>query len=113
MLEGKIIDGGDGPSLLAWARLGIADERVHSIGTYFGGGVTFGADAKRLGIAIAHARLGKPPRRTTDIRNIAPRPAETAIEISYAHSLNDRISIQPNIQYVVDPDGIRIPGTRW
>lgn len=81
----------------AWARIGTADTRFNAIGMYVGGGVTIGAPERRFGAAIAHARLGSPARADS------PERAETIIEITYAHAIGDRLMVQPDVQYVINP----------
>ena len=46
-----------------WVRVGTAEARFNPIGFYLGGGVAVGPENRRLGIAVAHARLGSPGRR--------------------------------------------------
>lgn len=45
------------------------------------------------GIAIAHAGFDTPGRD------------ETTIELTYQYKLNDRLSVQPDIQYIINPTG--------
>lgn len=80
-----------------WVRVGTAETKFNPIGFYFGGGVAVGPAKRRLGIAVAHARLGKPARRILD------RKAETVVELTYAHAIGERVVVQPDVQYVIDP----------
>ncbi len=93
LVEGKLADKLDG-----WIRIGIADDRVNLIGRYLGGGLTWGVDGSRFGAAIAHARLGNDARRTAPLDR-----AETAIELSYEHRIGPNLSVQPDVQYVINP----------
>ncbi|MBU4434263.1 MAG: carbohydrate porin [Alphaproteobacteria bacterium] len=48
--------------------------------------------------AIAHAGIGKPARRSGDLPS-----AETTVELTYRYQVNDRLALQPDVQYVVHP----------
>lgn len=87
-------------SLEGWIRTGIAQPRINPIALYLGGGLSYGKDDNRVGLAVAHARLGK------DGRALASPPlhrAETAIELTYNHQLLHWLHVQPDMQYVVHP----------
>ena len=71
---------------------------------YFGGGLNYYSPFNRkkdmVGIAIAHANLCK------DYYNLYKDNLlrfETAIELNYALSVNKYITIQPNVQYIINP----------
>lgn len=108
-LEGTLAGSKDSATLDAWLRIGAAAPAVNPIGTYVGGGITYGTDESRAGIAVAHARLGNPQHRAALLSGIDARRAETAIEASYARTVLNRIVLQPDLQYIVDPgwDGAR------
>ncbi|MGH6780754.1 MAG: carbohydrate porin [Sphingomonadaceae bacterium] len=93
LVEGGIADGLDG-----WVRIGLADDRVNPIGSYLGGGFTWGREGSRFGVAFAHARLGDGARSTAPLDR-----AETAIELSYERAIGPHLSIQPDVQYVINP----------
>lgn len=97
LVEGPLVRRG-AAELGGWLRIGVASDAVNPIGLYLGGGATFGTEDRRIGLAFAHARLGDPARQAEDLRR-----AETAIELSYAHRVHPRISLQPDVQYVVHP----------
>lgn len=103
MVEGRIAGDEDGPGLDGWLRLGIASKRVHPIHGYLGGGIAYGTEERRVGIAVAHARLGRPAMLAGDAFGNRPKRAETNIELSYSHALSDRIRVQPDVQYIVNP----------
>ena len=81
-----------------WFRVGAASADANPIGLYLGGGVAWGHDRARLGLAIAHARLGEPALRGTSSDR-----AETAIELTYSHRLAPGVIVQPDLQYVINP----------
>lgn len=103
MIEGRIAGEEDGPGVDAWVRLGVAGRRVNPVHSYLGGGIAYGTEERRFGIAIAHARLGRPAMLAGDEFGNRPKRAETNIELSYSHALSDRIRIQPDIQYIINP----------
>ena len=89
-------------------RLGQADERFNVLAGYLGlGAVVFGPfesrQADRLGIAVATARTGD--RYRDQVRGIGGRAThrETAWELTYRLEISDRLSIQPDVQYVRNP----------
>ena len=82
-----------------WLRVGVAKSAINPIGVYWGGGVTYGGDDSRLGLAFAHARLGDPALRAGE----GDRRAETNIELTWAVRLNDRLTVQPDVQYIFNP----------
>lgn len=86
-----------GQPIEAWVRVGTADTDFNAIGLYAGGGVTIGQPESKFGAAIAHARLGSPARADFSER------AETIVEMTYAHSIGDRLMVQPDVQYVINP----------
>jgi porin len=93
-----LIEGSVTGKLDAWIRVGIADGRVNPIDRYVGGGVTWGRDGSRVGLAVAHARLGDEAYGTAVLDR-----AETAIELSYDHEVSPNFSVQPDVQYVINP----------
>ena len=84
-----------------WVRAGTAATAVNAIGLYTGGGIAVGPEESRWGLALARARLGNPARR-------AAAPAaldkhETVIELTYARAVAEWLTIQPDVQYVINP----------
>lgn len=86
-----------GQPLHAWVRVGTASAAANPIGVYAGGGLVFGPEARRAGLALSHARLG------STARTPGTEGAETIIEATYAHAINDRLIVQPDVQYVINP----------
>ena len=107
LVEGRLLGGGDGERLLTgWVRAGIADRRVNRIASYVGGGVTlaapFGGRAgDDAGLAVMRAGFGNPVRRI----ETGLRRAETTIEATYHASIGGGLALQPDIQYVFNPNG--------
>ncbi|PZX12220.1 porin [Breznakibacter xylanolyticus] len=77
---------------------GICPGNIGNHHYYVGGGITMNGllnnGTDELGVAIAHAGL----------KNHTAHH-ETTIEISYRYPLHDRLFIQPDVQYIVNPAG--------
>ena len=97
LIEGPLDRGIEG-----WVRVGVADDRANPIGLYLGGGIAHGPAHSRIGLAVAHARLGAPARHTLIEGRTADR-AETAFELTWARRLVEGVIVQPVLQYVIDP----------
>lgn len=102
MIEGPLAGRDTDKPVNGWLRLGVADARVSPISTSIVGGVTFGDEGRKWGIAFAHARLGKRSRLGDTVTAKLDR-AETNVELSYAHAINDRLTLQPDVQFVRNP----------
>lgn len=93
-----------------FVRLGVADGRTNRFGAYAGGGLTYagpvpGRDRDVIGVGVASARNGDAyasRRRNRGGRSASG--AETAVELSYRARLVPWISVQPDLQLVLDPD---------
>ncbi|HEU4959330.1 MAG TPA: carbohydrate porin [Sphingomonas sp.] len=97
-----LVEGPLSGRLSGWLRIGLADARANPIAAYVGGGLTHGDDRSQLGIAIARAMLRGPARRSL-LDGVRARRAETAIELTWARRIAKGVTIQPDIQYVIDP----------
>lgn len=94
--------------LSVFGRLGVTNDEVERIGVYAGGGAVYtgvvpGRPGDAAGLGVAHARNGSPflrSRRTTGAR---VERAETVVELTYRLRLSDRLSFQPDLQWIVDP----------
>lgn len=112
VVEGPLFDDHRGHRLVTgWLRAGIADARVNRIASYVGGGVTLASplgsrDGDDAGISVMRAGFGGPARRAVP----GSRRAETTIEATYHVSLGGGLAVQPDVQYVIHPDGA--PGRR-
>lgn len=98
----------DDKGLKGWARIGVANADVQAMSYYVGAGLTYtglivGRDHDVLGFAVAHAAFGKAYRDTMseDI------DAETAFEVTYQAEIKPGLIIQPDIQYIHHPSGLK------
>ena len=109
-------------ALTAFAQLGIGDSRVNQIGGYFGSGLTLtgpfaGRADDELGLGVAAALMGSHFTRAQSAA-FGPTPAEITIELTYLAQAISRLSVQPDLQYVIHPGGTRalpnalVPGLR-
>jgi porin len=97
-----LVEGAVTKQISAWLRLGTADARANPVAAYVGGGAVATLGEWRLGLAAAHARLGKAARRTLFAPDHARR-AETVIELTAQRPVASWLLVQPDLQYVVHP----------
>jgi len=87
----------------AWARVGLADPDTAPVARQWSGGIVkAGPVASRprdeLGLAVSRAET------STGLRTFAGAGrAETVVELTYRFQATDRLSIQPDLQYVANP----------
>ncbi len=96
----------DDQGLKGWVRAGVANDTLMTIDHYAGGGVVYtgafkGRDSDQTGLAVAVAHFGAPYRASVDEDLIS----EVTWEAIYRYDLNDRVSLQPDLQYVQHPSG--------
>lgn len=97
MLEGTLTR-----KLGAWVRAGTADARANPVSAYLGGGAVATLGEWRIGLAAAHARLGKSARRGLFAPQLA-RSGETVVEFTAQRPVTPWLNIQPDVQYIVHP----------
>ena len=86
-----------GQSVEGWLRYGTANARINPIRDYIGGGLALGEEDNRWGLAVAHARLGDAAMQ------LGSEGAETAIELTHVRKIGERLTVQPDIQYILNP----------
>ena len=95
---------GENTGLSGWLRLGMADARINPVASSIGGGFVytgpFGRMADQVGIGFSRVQFGQPARLAT-----GSGIAETTFEASYSFNINDRLTLQPDLQYAVSPSG--------
>lgn len=108
-LRGEAQVSGDAQKgLRAFARLGIADPHANAFGGFVGGGLLWrglvpGRAEDDTGIAFATAIAGTDQRRVSRATYGSADSAETAIELTHRFAVSKWLSIQPDVQYVIDP----------
>ncbi|MBW8734691.1 MAG: carbohydrate porin, partial [Asticcacaulis sp.] len=89
----------------AWLRTGVANDKTLPLSAYIGGGVVrsgpFGRTDDSVGLAVAHVRFGAPYRAAQG----PARDDETTWEATYHYAVSPRVSLEPDLQYVVNPGG--------
>jgi porin len=96
-------DDDDGQGLTAFFRLGVADGQINTFNRFASGGINYtglvnGRDEDQLGLAVATAITGKEYRLITGAEK-----AETLLELTYRAPIASWLTIQPNVQYVINP----------
>ena len=96
--------GADGRGLAVLTQLGFARGDRNRLSSYVGGGINWsGPFAQRsadiAGLAVAHARNSDQFRRL----HATLERAETTLEASYLITPKPWLSLQPDLQYVIDP----------
>ncbi len=80
-----------------FVRYGTANGALNPFESYLGAGTD-----DQIGFSLAMARCGEDFRAATSARS-----HETAIELTYLVQIHDRLRIQPDIQYVINPGADR------
>jgi porin len=98
-----------GANLVAYGRLGMANAKVSRIGLYAGGGVvqTGGLLPGRddaIGLAFGYARNGRGYDDAMRAAGVAVTSGELACELTWRIPFGEHLVLQPDVQYVVDPD---------
>lgn len=107
-LAGAHDDAPRGPS--GWLRIGVADARFNAVTHYLGGGLVqagtiAGRADDRIGVSLAAARFGDRHRRVGFGADVAGDRHELIVEATYLAALTPWLSIQPDLQYVINPGG--------
>lgn len=92
---------GDG-ALLAFARVGLASAAHNAFSEFFSAGLTWSGvfrEHDRLGVAMA---WGEASSRLVRARDGADA-REVALELTYRIPLGQRLTLQPDLQYVINP----------
>ncbi|MFX3658239.1 MAG: carbohydrate porin [bacterium] len=110
-LRGETPVGGADSGITVFGRLGVADGRFNVFSSFLGAGVTvdgarFGRPRDRFGAAVAWAEASSRFQTHGFADGAEPDDREVALEITYRLHLSDRIALQPDLQYVIDP-GLR------
>ncbi len=96
-------------NLTLFARVGFADPRVNRFSQYYGGGIVYrgllpNRDDDQFGIGAAAALNGSHYERAQQNAGISVDDAEIALEMTYAINVSPELVIQPNVQYIINPD---------
>ena len=88
-------------TLSAFGRFGIANDDVNLFESFFSAGLHWSGflenrPGDEAGVAIAWAHASEHAGTTTDA-------SEIALELTYRWQINDWLSLQPDIQYIINP----------
>lgn len=91
--------------------MGAARESVNQTGRYLGAGLVYtgllpGRDADQLGLAVALAFNGDNFKRTRRNEGLPVDRAEVNLELSYRVPITDWLTVQPDVQYIIDPGAL-------
>jgi porin len=98
-----------GTNFVAYGRFGMANAKVSRIGLYAGGGVVHtggllpGRD-DAIGFAFGYARNGSGYDDAMRAAGVAVTSGEQAYELTWRIPCGAHLVLQPDVQYVVDPD---------
>ncbi|MBL4894192.1 MAG: carbohydrate porin, partial [Emcibacter sp.] len=95
-------------NITGWLRLGTANSHLNSLKNYIGGGLVFSGPLTarpddQLGLAFGWARAGDSFKQIIFDSGQQPANGEFNFELTYHYKISDNISIQPDIQYVINP----------
>lgn len=96
------------PRLSAFVRAGFAEPRFNRFEQYLGAGLVWRgllpAGDDELGLAFSHARNGDDWRRAVAAEGLRHGRDETNVELTWHIPVGEHLTIQPVLQYVIDPD---------
>lgn len=95
--------GQGGAEIGSWVRAGTASGRTNRATAYVGGGVTYGTDRQRVGLAVAHARQSGRASEFFTNQEGPQSSAETSFELGYGVAAGEYLLVQPVVHYVVNP----------
>lgn len=111
MVEGRLPGCSGGRCIKAFLRAGVAEPRVNAVAAAWGAGmvVEHGEEGPLLGLALARAGSGADYRALRLEEGARADDGELNLELTGRIPLGSRISLRPDVQYVVDPgmDGAR------
>lgn len=101
-------DGGETEGLSAFARFGVANSRINQFDHQISAGVAYtgllpGRDEDVLGLAFSSSHNGNTFRNLQSSLGEPVNRRETNIELTYRGKITDWLTLQPNIQYIVNP----------
>ena len=90
--------------LSMFVRYGVANDRINRIGSAISGGIVFAGSLSEktdyVGLAFTTAINGKARLEHSP----EDERAETALELTYSFPLRTWLTIQPDVQYIINPN---------
>jgi len=108
-ISGDLYTSSDGNGLSGWLRYGLADNNdINVLKSYMGAGLVYtGFLAARpedqLGLAVGTALISNAAKQAAGIIGESAENAEINIELTYRAQITEWLTLQPDIQYVIDP----------
>lgn len=101
-------EGGNDQGLSIFARIGWANGDVNRFGASWSTGLVYTGliptrDAGQFGLGVSGAHNSGKFKRASRAAATPVKDAETAIELTYSDTLTPWLSVQPDIQYIVNP----------
>ncbi len=98
--------------LTLFGRAGMADPKVNRFAWFFGGGFVYtglipGRNFDQTGIGAAAAINGRDYKRSQRKAGQSVENAEIVLEITHSIQVNSNVIIQPDVQYVINPDTVK------
>jgi len=95
--------------LTGFLQVGIGDNRVNRFGSYLGAGLTVtgpfeARSTDEIGLGLAYARNGSHYTRAQTAQGLPVENAEKSIELTYLMQLNSWLALQPDVQYIINPN---------
>ncbi len=95
--------------VMVFARAGLARSRVNRFSSYVGAGATYsgpiqGRPDDEMGLGVAVAINGDPYRRSRSAVGLETEGTETVVELTYRAQLLSWLAIQPDLQWVLNPN---------
>ena len=95
--------------LAMFVQAGMADAKTNRFSTYFGIGLIgsgwgLGRDGDQIGISVARAKNGAHYISSQQAQGIPTSRAETTFEMTYVAPLSKQLTVQPDLQYVRNPN---------
>lgn len=99
-----------GKGLNWFGRLGFAPQDQNFIGFYFDTGLTYkglfpSRDDDTIGIAFDYAQLSSGAQQAAIVSGSVGGGAEMVLEVTYQAQITKWLSMQPDLQFVINPDG--------
>jgi len=99
---------GEGRTLAGFLRIGQAEDTFNTFDGYLGAGVSLtgfwpARSADALGLGVANAFTGDDYQDAQTLAGLSADSEETTIELTYRTPITDWLTLQPDVQYIINP----------
>ncbi len=89
-------------------RLGAAHPEYNPVHLYFGAGILINNiltsdDSDKIGLAVSFSKVSEKYHADFFKQNYLPYKFETILELTYRYDVTDYFTIQPDVQYIINP----------